>query len=203
MLIEIVIATAAAAGITSLLALRARRRRAAAEETQAAPAPSPPAPADDLPIALGAVVQHEGSSRWLRARVALSDDGRAVAALLIAREAGAELGVAVFAAPHRHILWLERVALPLPPSPPTRLEIDGHLFDRKSVMPLTATSEGKDAPTVAGSVLFAVYEGAESRAALVLQCDGDGFVYRGLRVAPDEWDLLGHVDPTSDELGTA
>src|SRR5262245_38148193 len=102
MLIEIALLTAAAAGISSLLALRARRRARQAPVEEAKPA-APSSPPEELPIALGAVVQHDGMTRWLRARIALSDEGRTVSAVLIADEAGAELAVGVFAPPERDI----------------------------------------------------------------------------------------------------
>ncbi|HZO12778.1 MAG TPA: hypothetical protein VFB62_05960 [Polyangiaceae bacterium] len=204
MLIEVAIAAAVAAGVASLLRMRARRRARRAAEKEAAQTPAAPAPPpEELPIALGAVVQHEGMSRWLRARIAFSEGTRTVSALFIADEAGAELAVTAFAPPERDILWLERVVLTMPPSPPTRLEIEGRLFDRRAVMPLAARCEGKNPPSLQGSVMFAVYDGAESRAALVLQAADVALVYHGLRIGPEDWEVLGHVDPASDELGTA
>jgi hypothetical protein len=201
MLIEL--AVVAAAGAVAAIAARvATRRRAKREAAAQLPAP-PTAPADLLSIRLGDVVQHEGTTRWLRARLVLSVDASLCAVVLLAREGKSEQAVALFAPPERDVLWLERVALTMPPSPPARLEIDRRLLDRRRVMPADIACEGHEPPSWSGSATLAVYEGAERDAALVLQIAAETVVFYGARLSSDEAEVLGRVDPSSDELGTS
>lgn len=207
---------AAAAGLSGVLAARivARRRRRAAEATAdseggtgasaallQAPAPHP-TPTADLPITLGDVVQVGEASRWPRGCIWVVHDGRLHCAVLMSRDGGTDHATVAFAPPERHILWLDPVELTLPPTPPTRLELEGHLLDRTTMFPAELQTEGSLPCELGDGGMFACYEGAVGDAAIVLDCGGDVLAFYGPRVAPGDYDNLGQVDPTSDEIGS-
>ncbi len=207
---------AAAAGLSGLLAARAiaRRRRAAAGHADGegatgatpallqAPAPHQATPAADLPITLGDVVQVGEASRWPRGCIWVHHDGQLHCAVLMSRDGGTDHATVAFAPPERHILWLAPVELTLPPTPPTRLELEGHLLDRTTMFPAAVQTEGTLPCELGDGAMFACYEGAVGNAAIVLDCGGDVLAFYGNRVAPGDYDNLGQVDPTSDELGS-
>ena len=206
---------AAAAGLSGVLAARviARRRRAAAakdgaeEDSGATPAllqaPAAAAAGDvELPVTLDDVVQLGDASRWPRGCVWVNHDGRLHCAVLMSRDGGEDHATVAFAPPERHILWLALVELTLPPTPPTRIEIEGHLLDRSTCFPAELKTEGQLPFELPDSGMFACYEGAVGDAAIVLDGQGKVLAFYGQRVAPGDYDNLGQVDPTSDELGS-
>jgi hypothetical protein len=207
---------AAAAGLSGVLAARViarRRRRGAAkskspsDDSPAGPAllPAPAAtsaPAVDLPVTLGDVVQVGEVSRWPRGSLRVFQDGRLHCAILLSRDGGQEHATVAFAPPEKHILWLDLVDLALPPTPPTRIEIEGQLLDRSTLFPAELHSEGIVSIKPVDGGVFACYEGALGNAAIVLDCGDSPLAFYGKRVAPGDYDNLGQVDPTSDELGS-
>jgi hypothetical protein len=207
---------AAAAGLSGVLAARViarRRRRAAAPATEgeattgASPAllqaPAPQSrPTADLPVTLGDVVQVGEATRWPRGCIWVIHDGRLHCAVLLSRDGGTDHGTVAFAPPERHILWLDPVEITLPPTPPTRLELEGHLLDRTTLFPAKLETEGSLPCELGDGAMFACYEGAVGDAAIVLDCGGTVLAFYGQRVAPGDYDNLGQVDPTSDELGS-
>ncbi len=207
---------AAAAGLSGVLAARviARRRRQAAaassepsDDLPASPALLPaaepsPGPAVDLPVTLGDVVQFGKVSRWPRGRVRVLRDGHVHCAILLSRDGGRDQATVAFAPPERHILWLDSVTLALPPTPPTRIEIEGQLLDRSILFPAELQTEGSLSFDPVDHGIFACYHGALGDAAIVLECGGSPLVFYGQRVAPGDYDNLGQVDPTSDEIGS-
>ena len=207
---------AAAAGLSGVLAVRAitrRRRRAAgsasepSEDAAASPAlltaPEPSSsPAVDLPVSLGDVVQVGAASRWPRGCLRVLRDGHLYCAILLSRDGAGDHAIVAFAPPQRHILWLDLVDLDLPPTPPTRIEIEGQLLDRSTLFPAELQREGILSVETADDGMFACYEGALGDAAIVLDCGGQPLACYGRRVAEGDYDNLGQVDPTSDEIGS-
>jgi hypothetical protein len=209
----LICAAAASAGGAAFARVVARRRseRTAREEAaKATAAEESPERAlrrreeEALPLRLGDVVQHDDATRWPRSGLYVRYGGELRAVVLVSREADVDQAIVAFAPPERHILWLERVDLELPPTPPSRLEARGRLLDRRVLLPCEVECRGDDAPLLAalgrdGSASFAWYEGAAGEAAVLLKSPSHEACYAGTRLAPDDYDRLGQVDPDEDQ----
>lgn len=199
-----IVAAAALAGVGGGVVLHRRRVRALP-----APKPSPdgtddtaPAPpalgpveveALPLPVQMGDVLQVDDETRWPRGAVLLRHGPELRGALLLSREAAVEQCTVALAPPARHLLWLRRVELAVPASPPTRIEIDGLLLDRTVAFPAALEVHGDHTLTLGSSGRFALYEGTVGDAAALLVGADATYVWHGRRLGPGDWDNLGQV----------
>ncbi len=193
-MIVIGLVAAGCAGVSGLLAARAlRKRRLAAAPEPEAPEPAEPDPFAGLPARVGDVVQFAEVTRWPTAAILLSADDRLHCAILLSRDGEKEEATVVMPAPHRHIYWLVRREMTLPPGAPSRLEVDGLLLDRAASLPVALRTIGA-APAVGKEATFALYHGSVGDAAVALMAESTHIWY-GQRIEPDDFDNLGQVDP--------
>jgi hypothetical protein len=197
-IIELGVAAGAAIAVTSAVVIRAlRRRRARLAEAKQPPEPPPEAasPRDAtalLPVALGEVVQVGDETRWPRSSLLIYCDGELVCAVLISREGGREQATVAMSPPETRLYWLEARAITLPLTPPSRIDVDGLLLERKKMLPVQIETRGDEPPHVGQSGRFAIYEGSVADVAVVLQADKT-LLWYGRRVDPGDYDRLGHV----------
>ena len=181
---------AAVAGLGGVVALARRRRPVVPPRSLEAPRAEPPPVA--LVAQVGDVLQHGDLTRWPRAGALVHDADELVCALLFSSEDGRDQASVALAPPARHLLWLERRRLDLPPKPPTRIEIDGYLLERRMCFPARLEPVGDD-PGLGDQAVFALYEGHVGDAAVVIVGD-ESRVWYGQRLDEGDFDNLGAVE---------
>jgi hypothetical protein len=198
-ILELGIACGAGLALLGTMAVRAfRKRRVATAEPKALPEPGETAldprsdPAAELSAALGEVIQVGDETRWPRSALMLRCDGELVCAVLLSREAGKEQATVAMAPPEARLYWLEARAASLPSTPPTRIDVEGLLLERRKMLPVQIEARGDEPPHVGESGRFALYEGSVADVAVVLQAN-ETLLWYGRRVDPGDYDRLGHV----------
>jgi hypothetical protein len=157
------------------------------------PTIGPELPFAAFALSIGDVVQAGDETRWPDSAIVLCVDGQRLAAVLFSEESGARQATVAFAAPERHLYWLLERDIHLPPSPPSRLEVDGCLLDREKLLSVTIARHGGAAPPIGASGRLALYRGTVGDVAVVLQSD-QTYAWYGPRLAPDEYERLGTGD---------
>lgn len=209
-LIVLSMLAAAAAGLSGALAARVvRRRRAEASEraaaslaasstssSRAAPAATEPSVGVTLSVRVGEVVQYGDETRWPKSAIMIWHDGEIYAGILLALEAGQELATVAFGPPRTELLWLHAVELPLPATPPSRVEIEGKILDRRALLFVQLESAGEDAPAADPSGSVAFYDGTVGDAAVVLYGAGTPRVYYGAKLDREDYQVLGKGVPS-------
>lgn len=197
---------AAACGASALAATAVMRKRLSppalppASESDAPKEPAAPAPEPhpELPAFIDHVIQVDDDTRWPRSGMLVKSAGVVRAAVLLSEEAQTEQATVALPPPDRGLLWLERVDLAMPPSPPTRIEIDGFLLDRQELLPVTLEAVGRPHPkTLEGEAQLCRYRGHTGDAALVIVQAGEVYVWYGRVLEPGAFDSLGRVDQPS------
>lgn len=181
---------AAAAGVA---VERKRGGRPAADSTPPDPPPPPASPfaADGLGVDLGDVVSVEGVERWLSGALELRDGEHLVAALFVAPEGSRYDAVCAFAAPRREVLWLSPVPVQIGSEPPSSIELDGIVMQRRARVPVEVKRHGQGAPDVGQRAMFAEYEATARASGVVVHAPGSALAWAGRRLDPDEIDRMG------------
>lgn len=195
---------AAACGASALAATAVLRKRLAPpalpppkEEPEEALLPEPD-PHPELPAFIDHVIQVGDDTRWPRSGMLVKTGDVVRAAILLSEEAEEEQATVALPPPDRSLLWLGRVELLMPSSPPTRIEIDGFLLDREELLPVTLEAVGRPhAGVVEGEAQLGRYRGHTGDAALVIVHAGAVQVWYGQVLEPGEFDSLGRVDEAS------
>lgn len=199
MIIELGIVALAAAvgGVLAARAMRSKKHVDAPPKTLEEPV-EPRAATDNrfasFAAGVGDVIQVGDATRWPRSAILLKSEDEVLCAVLLSEEAGTRQATVVMAPPEHHLYWLVEQDLALPPSPPARLEIGGSLLDRAKLLSVELERVGDDAPEVAANGRFALYLGTLGDAAVVLQA-GTLHIWYGQRLAPEDFDRLGQVEP--------
>lgn len=194
---------AAACGASALAATAVMRKRLAPPalppaSTSDEPPPPEPDPHPELPAFIDHVIQVDDDTRWPRSGMLVKTGGRIRAAILLSEEATTEQATVALPPPDRSLLWLERVELAMPPSPPTRIEVDGFLLDREELLPVTLEAVGRPhAGTIEGEAQLGRYRGHTGDAALVIVRAGEVKIWYGRVLEPDAFDSLGRVEEPS------
>jgi len=195
---------AAACGASALAATAVLRKRLAppalppASETPDKALPPALKPHPELPVFIDHVIQVGDETRWPRSGMLVNSGGIVRAAILLSEEGDEDQATVALPPPDRSLLWLKRVELAMPPSPPTRVEIDGFLLDREELLPVTLEAVGR--PHVAvleGEAQLARYRGQSGDEALVIVHGSEVQIWYGQVLEPGEFDSLGRVDEVS------
>ncbi|MBN4059120.1 hypothetical protein JYT22_00540 [Endomicrobium sp. AH-315-J14] len=213
--LEVLSALAAAATTaTAVAALAARRYRirklaeeelAAQEKAKAAPPPRAPtgvsiALNDVVNVTSGVGLDAGGESRWFSG-VLLARVGEEVRVGLFFDGDDANHMVAAFAAPDRHLYWLERVETELAPAPPGRIELEGRLLDRSASFPAALESHGTVPLDAGASATIALYESTLGQVAVLLHKSGADGAWFGRRLEEQDYDAMGNVPQTPEAFG--
>lgn len=155
-------------------------------------------PHPELPAFVDHVIQVGDDTRWPRSGIVIKSADVVRAAVLLSDEGDTEQATVALPPPDRKLLWLQRVELALPSPPPTRIEIDGFLLDRRELLPVTLEAVGKPHPRLReGDAMFGHYDGHTGDAAIVLVCRDTTLVWYGPCLEPGEFDCLGRVEKAS------
>jgi hypothetical protein len=146
---------------------------------------------ETLSLSLGDVVSVESEERWLAGALVAKDRAETIGALFYAPE-GAKLEVvAAFPAPRREIFWLSRVELDTGAEPPTSVELEGVLLQRKRRLPVALERVGQSPPDAGSTGIWAEYAASGGARAVVLRTGAGTFAYAGKGVDDGFYDRMG------------
>lgn len=129
--------------------------------------------------------------RWLEGGLALWEGSSIVGAVFFAPEGLEAKAVAVFPMPRTEIGWLSPVSVEILGEPPTALELENVVMQRKRRLFVHVERLGKGAPRIEGSAAFAEYRAAGRAMGVVLRAHGMTLAWSGLRYDDGEYEKWG------------
>ncbi len=197
---------AAIAALTAGAAGALFSRRRGARSSPALPAASEVEPTVDplagVALAIGDVVSVSADApgtaavgarsreRWLTGALVAREGTTLIAVVFFAPEGATIESVVAFAAPRRDIAWVSAAAAEIGAEPPSTLEIDGKILERKSRVPVTIERLGRNVPRLGEAASLAEYASGRD-VAWVVRGDAGALSLVGVRLDEGEYERMG------------